>query len=90
MFIWLFCFQEPSGRWAIQEVPNTEQVFKADLVLIALGFVGPEKVLSQQLGTKMVGLSTKMMPIHLQSVSLNLYVNHLLTSTCQRYLLVFC
>ncbi|KXJ22785.1 putative glutamate synthase [NADPH] [Exaiptasia diaphana] len=42
-----------SGRWAIREVPNTEQVIQADLVLIALGFIGPEKSLAKQFGAKL-------------------------------------
>jgi glutamate synthase (NADPH/NADH) small chain len=31
------------GRMAVHEVPGTEKVVRADLVLLALGFVGPEK-----------------------------------------------
>lgn len=31
------------GRFAMSEVPGTEKTWKADLVLLALGFVGPEK-----------------------------------------------
>ena len=33
---------------------ETEQVFRADMVLIALGFTGPEKVLSRSLGVDTV------------------------------------
>lgn len=32
-----------SGRWVMCEVAGSEQVLKADLVLLAMGFVGPEK-----------------------------------------------
>ncbi len=31
------------GRMAVREIPGTERVVRADLVLLALGFVGPEK-----------------------------------------------
>ncbi|EDO38711.1 predicted protein [Nematostella vectensis] len=44
--------KDPSGRWVIEEVPNSEHEFPADLVLIALGFVGPEKSLAKQFGAK--------------------------------------
>ena len=41
------------GRFAIQEIAGTEKVIAADLVLLALGFVGPEKPLLHQLGVKL-------------------------------------
>ena len=36
------------------EVPNSEHIYKADLVLIALGFTGPGKTLAKELGLRMV------------------------------------
>jgi glutamate synthase (NADPH/NADH) small chain len=33
----------PDGRFGPKEIPGTERVIPADLVLLALGFVGPEK-----------------------------------------------
>jgi glutamate synthase (NADPH/NADH) small chain len=33
----------PEGKIHLVEVPGTERVFPAELVLLALGFVGPEK-----------------------------------------------
>jgi len=33
--------QDDSGRWKMSEVPNSEFVLKADLVLLAMGFVHP-------------------------------------------------
>jgi glutamate synthase (NADPH) small chain len=41
------------GRFGPKEVPGTEQVVAADLVLLALGFVGPEKTLPGQLQCKL-------------------------------------
>ena len=35
----------PDGRIAMREVPGTAQVIEADLVLLALGFLGPEPAL---------------------------------------------
>ncbi|MDT0691476.1 glutamate synthase subunit beta [Salegentibacter sp. F188] len=39
-----------NGRPKLQEVPNSEKEWPCDLVLLALGFTGPEKTLSEQLG----------------------------------------
>ena len=54
----LFYFQDASGRWTMEEIPNSEKVFKADLVIIAAGFLGPEKTLAQQFGVKKVTLAS--------------------------------
>jgi glutamate synthase (NADPH) small chain len=43
----------PDGRFGPREVPGTERVLPADLVLLALGFTGPEKPMLQQLGVKL-------------------------------------
>jgi glutamate synthase (NADPH/NADH) small chain len=40
----------PDGRHAPVEQPGTERVLKADLVLLALGFSGPERSLPERLG----------------------------------------
>lgn len=37
------------GRWEMQEIPGTERVFKAELVLLAMGFLGPERYVANQL-----------------------------------------
>ena len=42
--------RDDSGRWNMSEVPGSEKVFKADLVLLAMGFLGPEAILSEKLG----------------------------------------
>jgi len=41
------------GRFGPQEVAGTEKTIRADLVLLALGFLGPEKPLVTQLGVKL-------------------------------------
>jgi glutamate synthase (NADPH/NADH) small chain len=43
----------PDGRFGPREVPGSEKVIPADLVLLAMGFLGPEKPLLQQLGLKL-------------------------------------
>jgi glutamate synthase (NADPH) small chain len=35
--------QAPDGRWSMQEVPGSVFELKADLVLLAMGFVGPRR-----------------------------------------------
>jgi NAD(P)H-dependent glutamate synthase small subunit len=42
--------KDDAGRFQMREVPGTEQVFAADLVLLALGFLGPEATLVEKLG----------------------------------------
>jgi glutamate synthase (NADPH/NADH) small chain len=43
----------PDGRPGPREVPGSERVLETDLVLLALGFTGPEKPMLQQLGVKL-------------------------------------
>lgn len=40
----------------MEEIPESEKVFKADLVIIAAGFLGPEKTLAEQFGIKKVNV----------------------------------
>jgi glutamate synthase (NADPH/NADH) len=40
------------GRKRIAEVPNSSQLLEADLVLLAMGFLGPEEKLAQALGVE--------------------------------------
>jgi glutamate synthase (NADPH/NADH) small chain len=39
-----------AGQFAMQEIPGSEEYFEADLVLLALGFLGPEQELLSGLG----------------------------------------
>src|SRR5512133_1768569 len=41
------------GRFGPKEIPGSERVIPGDLVLLALGFVGPEKPMLPQLGVKL-------------------------------------
>jgi NADPH-dependent glutamate synthase beta subunit-like oxidoreductase len=34
--------KDDSGRWQMQELPDSEQLWPAELVLLAMGFLGPE------------------------------------------------
>ena len=38
--------KDSTGKFQMQEIPGSEQVIEADLVFLALGFLGPEQVCS--------------------------------------------
>jgi glutamate synthase (NADPH/NADH) small chain len=42
--------RDASGRFTMQEVPGSEKIWPAQLVLLALGFLGPEETIVEQLG----------------------------------------
>ncbi|XP_017887096.1 putative glutamate synthase [NADPH] isoform X2 [Ceratina calcarata] len=42
-----------NGRWKMEEIPGSEKVYKCDLVLLAMGFMGPEKYIATELNTAM-------------------------------------
>eukprot|EP01137_Pigoraptor_chileana_P031728 Opistho-2@20010 len=42
--------RDVAGNWHMEEVEGSEQLFKADVVLLALGYTGPESALAKQLG----------------------------------------
>jgi glutamate synthase (NADPH/NADH) small chain len=41
--------KDDKGRFVPQRIPGTEQVWPADLVLLAMGFLGPEDIIIEQL-----------------------------------------
>jgi len=41
---------EETGKWEMKEVPGSEKTWPADLVLLAMGFLGPEHYISDALG----------------------------------------
>ncbi|HXF63658.1 MAG TPA: glutamate synthase subunit beta [Caldilineaceae bacterium] len=42
--------KDANGRFQLQEVPGSERVWPAQLVLLAMGFLGPEETIIEQLG----------------------------------------
>ncbi|XP_072178929.1 uncharacterized protein [Diadema setosum] len=42
--------KDTTGRFKMDKIPGTEKTFKADLVLLAMGFLGPEQDLIEELG----------------------------------------
>jgi glutamate synthase (NADPH/NADH) small chain len=41
-----------NGKFGVREIPGTEQVYPAQIVLLAMGFLGPESQLLDQLGVE--------------------------------------
>ena len=44
--------KDDAGRFEMREVAGSEETFPADLVLLAMGFLGPESTLVEKLGMK--------------------------------------
>lgn len=44
--------KDVSGRWKMEEVAGSEKVYDCDMILLAMGFLGPEKNVINQLGLK--------------------------------------
>ncbi|KAI8377700.1 uncharacterized protein BYT42DRAFT_605319 [Radiomyces spectabilis] len=47
--------KDEAGRWAMKEVEGSEQFFEADLVLLSMGFLGPEEAVVKQLSLEQDG-----------------------------------
>ncbi|CAG0885609.1 unnamed protein product [Cyprideis torosa] len=47
--------KDAAGRWQMKEVPGTEQTIPADLVLLAMGFLGPEQQILKELECEVDG-----------------------------------
>lgn len=45
--------KDENGRWKMNELPNSEKVYKCDLVLLAMGFLGPEKYIATELNAEL-------------------------------------
>ena len=50
MALWvLFSDEDEKGAWKMAEVPGSEKTYKCQMVLLAMGFLGPEKYVLDQL-----------------------------------------
>ena len=54
--------KDSGGRWKMEEVPGSEKFFSGQLVLLALGFLGPESDVVKALGVKQDGRSNIQTP----------------------------
>jgi NADPH-dependent glutamate synthase beta subunit-like oxidoreductase len=43
-------WSKPDGKAPFSEIPGTEEIFEADLVFLAMGFLGPEQMITEKLG----------------------------------------
>ncbi|GBM12635.1 Putative glutamate synthase [NADPH], partial [Araneus ventricosus] len=44
--------KDASGNWKMEKIPGSEKVFNADLVMLAMGFLGPEQYLLEDIGVQ--------------------------------------
>lgn len=54
--------KDSGGRWKMEEVPGSEKFFPAQLVFLALGFLGPQSEAVNALGVKQDGRSNIQTP----------------------------
>lgn len=47
--------KDSGGRWKMEEIPGSEKFFPAQLVFLALGFLGPQQELLKSLSVKTDG-----------------------------------
>nr|XP_040226813.2 uncharacterized protein LOC120951886 isoform X1 [Anopheles coluzzii]XP_049463379.1 uncharacterized protein LOC120951886 isoform X1 [Anopheles coluzzii] len=45
----------PTGQWSMKEVPGSEKYYPADLILLAMGFLGPEKQAPSEMNLELDG-----------------------------------
>uniref|UniRef100_A0A182FH82 Glutamate synthase [NADH] n=1 Tax=Anopheles albimanus TaxID=7167 RepID=A0A182FH82_ANOAL len=45
----------PTGQWSMKEVAGTEKYYPADLILLAMGFLGPEKLAPTEMNLELDG-----------------------------------
>ncbi|XP_043522456.1 glutamate synthase [NADH] isoform X1 [Frieseomelitta varia] len=60
-----------NGRWKMEEIPGSEKTYKCDLVLLAMGFLGPEKYIATELNTTMDERGNFKTPVGKYETSLN-------------------
>ncbi|XP_071114158.1 uncharacterized protein [Haliotis cracherodii] len=45
--------KDDAGRWQMADVPDSEKVYKCDMVMLAMGFLGPERKIVDELSVKL-------------------------------------
>lgn len=55
--------QSPTGQWNMKEVAGTEKYFPADLILLAMGFLGPEKAAPTEINLELDGRGNIKTPV---------------------------
>jgi NADPH-dependent glutamate synthase beta subunit-like oxidoreductase len=49
--------KDAAGRWKIEEVPDSEKIYPCQLVLLAMGFLGPEVEVIESLKLEQVSIT---------------------------------
>jgi glutamate synthase (NADH) len=66
--------KDEEGRWKLEEVPGSEEIFECELVLLAMGFLGPEENIIKQLNLEKDPRSNVKTPVGKYDTSLpNIY-----------------
>ena len=65
--------KDSGGRWKMEEVPGSQKFFPAQLVFLALGFLGPEAELLKSVGLKQDARSNIQTPSNVRNLH-TLYV----------------
>ncbi len=58
---------EKSGRWSMEERPGSKEFWPADMVFLALGFLGPEQGLLKSMDIKVDGRSNIQTPLNVSN-----------------------
>jgi hypothetical protein len=77
--------KDSGGRWKMEEVPGSEKYFPAQLVFLALGFLGPQVDLVKELGLKQDARSNIQTPHKV--MDLDVYCDGCLSKTLPRNIL---
>jgi glutamate synthase (NADPH/NADH) len=59
--------KDSGGRWKMEEVPGSQKFFPAQLVFLALGFLGPQQEPLKKLGVKLDGRGNVQTPPRVSS-----------------------
>ena len=73
--------KDSGGRWKMEEVPDSEKFFSAQLVFLALGFLGPQNQVLQALNIKQDARSNVQTPAKVRASRGHAAVRHLCKST---------
>ena len=69
--------KDSGGRWKMEEVPDSEKFFSAQLVFLALGFLGPQNQVLQALNIKQDARSNVQTPAKVRASRGHTAVRHL-------------
>ena len=74
--------KDSGGRWKMEEVPGSQRFFPAQLVFLALGFLGPQSEVIHALGVKQDGRSNIQTPAKVRRMTMHLSGADLFLEIC--------